>query len=86
MYVEYTGTALVDILKEDDFEYETPEEVYEHVKQRYEEDMNSEWLDIIGFNNTYAVAMRKDDVEKNGIETLSDLRKVSRDLRFGGSA
>ncbi|OFS61821.1 glycine betaine ABC transporter substrate-binding protein [Nosocomiicoccus sp. HMSC09A07] len=86
MYVEYTGTALVDILKEDDFEYGTPEEVYEHVKQRYEEDMNSEWLDIIGFNNTYAVAMRKDDVEKNGIETLSDLRKVSRDLRFGGSA
>lgn len=86
MYVEYTGTALVDILKEDDFEYETPEEVYEHVKQRYEEDMNSEWLDTIGFNNTYAVAMRKDDVAENGIETLSDLRKISRDLRFGGSA
>src|SRR5699024_10356128 len=86
MYVEYTGTALVDILKEDDFEYETPEEVYEHVKQRYEGDMNSEWLDTIGFNNTYAVAMRKDSAEENDVKTLNDLRSVSRDLRFGGSA
>lgn len=86
MYVEYTGTALVDILKEDDFEYETPEDVYNHVKEVYDKDKNSVWLDELGFNNTYAIAVRQDFAEEHDIETISDLRNIADRMNFGSSA
>ena len=38
----------------------------------------------LGFNNTYAIGMRKEVVEKRGIRTISDLRNFP-DLRFGFS-
>lgn len=86
MYVEYTGTALVDILKDEDFEYETEEEVYQHVKDVYDEERNSVWLEELGFNNTYALAVREDFADEYNLETISDLRNVADRMKFGSSA
>jgi osmoprotectant transport system permease protein len=33
------------------------------------------WLKPIGFNNAYALMMRKKEAEKLDIETISDLKK-----------
>jgi osmoprotectant transport system permease protein len=85
MYVEYTGTALVDTLDAEDFEYDTPEEVYDYVSERYEEEMPSVWLDEIGFNGSYTLTVREDFAEENNIETISDLSPYAADMTFGST-
>lgn len=85
MYVEYTGTALVDILDAEDFEYDTPEEVYEYVNERYEDEMPSVWLDEIGFNGSYTLTVREDFAEENNVETISDLAPHASDMTFGST-
>ena len=56
-YVEYTGTGLTAILKL------TPSSdsnrVYEMVKAAYESRFGVEWTEPLGFNNTFAIIVRK---------------------------
>lgn len=85
MYVEYTGTALVDILEDTDFEYETSEEVYDHVSAAYEEEMPSVWLDQIGINNTYTLTVREEFAEDNNVESIGDLSPHASDMIFGST-
>lgn len=85
LYVEYTGTAL-EILNEDFDSDLTTEEAYELARERYAEEYNVAWLDPLGFNNTYALAMRTELAEELGIETYSDLGKLNSDLSIGGTA
>lgn len=75
VYPEYTGTIVEEILKRSD-------------------PINSDFLveelrkagigmtKPIGFNNTYALVMRRDRAGELGIVTISDLQK-HRDLKFG---
>ena len=91
-HVEYTGSGLTilgrdvaEIRDEDSTPTEVVEQVYEIVKQGYEEEFNAIWLDPIGINNTYALAMRREHAEELGIETISDLKEHAADLEFGGS-
>lgn len=86
MYVEYTGTALIDILNDSDFEYENSDEVYDHVSEYYEEEMPAVWLEEIGFNNTYTLTVRGDFAEENNLETISDLSPYAADMTFGSTA
>lgn len=72
LYPEYTGTGLVDILK--DPPQNDPAKVYETVKKAYQEKWNLDWLKPYGFDNTYAIAVSKKEAEK-GITTISDLAK-----------
>ena len=72
VYMEYTGTALVTMLKEDKV-ITDPQECYDFVKKADLERNGLVWLPKIPFNNTYCLMMRKDDAEKKGIKTLSDL-------------
>lgn len=81
MYMEYTGTGLLSILKED--MVSDPDEAYEIVKKRFKEDYNLVWLEPFGFNNTYTLTMRKEDAEKYQIKTISDLKKIAPDLTLG---
>lgn len=91
-HVEYTGSGLtilgreVSEVREDDM---TPEEVvdevYEVVKAGYQEEYNAVWLEPIGINNTYAMAMRREHAEELGIETISDLAEHASDLELGVS-
>jgi osmoprotectant transport system substrate-binding protein len=82
-YVEYTGTGLTAILS---LPVQTdPQQVYETVKQEYEDQFNATWLEPWGFNNTYAIAMRKDHADELGVQTISDLKGKASELVFGGT-
>jgi osmoprotectant transport system permease protein len=74
MYPEYTGTALVDILKEPALH--DPEQTYQRVKTAFAERYQLIWLKPFGFNNTYALAIRAEDAEAMKIFRISDLRKA----------
>ena len=70
LYWEYTGTSLVVYNKVK--EELTPEETYQRVKQ-LDAEKGLVWLNPSNANNTFALAVRKQDVEKHGLNTLSDL-------------
>jgi len=80
-YVEYTGTALMAILKEPP--ESNPAEVFETVKHEYAERFNLEVLPSLGFNNTFAIVMRSDDASRNNVKTLSDLSRMAPHMRMG---
>jgi glycine betaine/choline ABC-type transport system substrate-binding protein len=82
IYPEYTGTGWLFVLKEELIN--DPEVLYEAVKKAYAEDYNIKWLGMYGFNNTYAIAMKRELAEEMGIETYSDLAEKAGDLSFGG--
>ncbi|WP_350342800.1 glycine betaine ABC transporter substrate-binding protein [Proteinivorax tanatarense] len=83
IYPEYTGTALINIL-----EMETitdPQEVYDTVSEIYADEKNLIWLEPLGFNNTYALSMRRDHAEELNIETISDLAEYAPDLTLAAT-
>jgi osmoprotectant transport system permease protein len=70
MYVEYTGTGLTAILKE--LPSNNPAAVYENVKTAYKTRFGIEWTEPLGFNNTFAIIVRKSEAEKFNLKTISD--------------
>lgn len=70
LYWEYTGTSLINY--NDVTERLSPEETYQRVKE-LDAEKGLVWLEPSNANNTYALAMRADEVQERGIETLSDL-------------
>jgi glycine betaine/choline ABC-type transport system substrate-binding protein len=98
-YVEYTGTGLLAILGMD-LPSATPaagvatpvagaeagvDAVYDIVKREYAEQFNIAWLDPLGFNNTYTLALTEERAAELGVETISDLIAVSGDLTIGAT-
>ncbi|MBL4932495.1 glycine betaine ABC transporter substrate-binding protein [Clostridium paridis] len=81
MYVEYTGTGLVDIMKAQTSS--DPEETYNKVSDYFDKNYNITWLKPLGFNNTYTLAVRQDTAKKYNLETFSDLAKVGNQLTLG---
>lgn len=80
-YVEYTGTALTTILKAP---LETdPRLVLERVRADLKARDEVDCLDPFGFENTFAMLMRRDRAEQLGIHKISDLRSHVRDIRPG---
>ena len=69
-YVEYTGTGLTAILKEP--AATDSANVYDKVKAAYQSRYGVEWTEPLGFNNTFAIIVRKDDAQKLNIRTISD--------------
>lgn len=57
--------------------------VYDIVAEEYPEQFGVEWLEPWGFNNTYALAMRRDHAEELGITTISELVEYAGDLTIG---
>ena len=81
IYPEYTGTGLLVILKPGeavikDILYEK-EVVLNYVKDNFREKYGLQWLDPLGFNNTHAFMMRREDAERLGITKISDLAASS---------
>jgi len=71
LYVEYTGTALLNMLKHAPMT--DRQRVYELVSRVYRQRWDLEWLPPIGFNNTYAMTVRGEQADEYGWETISDL-------------
>ena len=83
LYIEYTGTGLMAILKKPI--EKDPDEAYKIVKKEYEDKFKVQWLKPWGFNNTYVIAIRKADSERLKIKKVSDLKPHAKDLILGGT-
>ncbi|WP_226527569.1 glycine betaine ABC transporter substrate-binding protein [Metabacillus niabensis] len=81
LYMEYTGTGLLSILKEE--MVSDPDEVYDIVKKRFKEEYDIVWLEPFGFNNTYTLTVREEDAKNWGVSTISDLKKKASELTLG---
>jgi osmoprotectant transport system permease protein len=77
LYPEYTGTGLLVILHAPgrilDSLGHRPENVYRYVQEAFHTQYGISWLKPIGFNNTYALMMRKDESDALNIRSISDL-------------
>ncbi|MEH7106680.1 ABC transporter permease/substrate-binding protein [Bacillus sp. JJ1764] len=80
-YVEYTGTGLVNILNQPPAN--DPQKVYDYVQKEFNQKYGISLLKPLGFNNTYALAIRQDTATEYGLETISDLAKISGSLTMG---
>ncbi len=69
-YVEYTGTGLTTILKEPPSNDSA--RVYNVVKTAYQSRFAAEWTEPLGFNNTFAIIVRKSDAQQFNLKTISD--------------
>jgi osmoprotectant transport system substrate-binding protein/osmoprotectant transport system permease protein len=81
MYVEYTGTAFTAILKHPPIS--DPRAVYNQVKSDYESLYKLEWLQPLGFNNTFAILVRGEDAQRLGLKTISDAARYAVNWRAG---
>ena len=80
-YVEYTGTALVAILKEKPVSDHGT--VFNTVKELYSRRFGLEVFPSLGFDNTFAMVMRGSDARRLRLKTLSDAAAASSRLRLG---
>lgn len=71
-YVEYSGTALEAILKQPKADV-----VAAYAKR------GLHWGPPLGFNNTFAMIVRRDDAQRVPLQSISDLSKVAGQFRPG---
>lgn len=83
VYPEYTGTGLLAILGE------TPSgsagDVFRRVSREFRSRWGVQWLPPLGFENSYAVSVRRSTADSLGLETLSDLAREGGGLVGGFS-
>ncbi|WP_276510204.1 glycine betaine ABC transporter substrate-binding protein [Longimicrobium terrae] len=81
VYPEYTGTGLLAILNQ------KPEgdagAVYGRVSREFAARWDMHWLPPLGFENTYAIAVRRETAAKYKLRTLSDLARAAPQLTAG---
>jgi osmoprotectant transport system permease protein len=83
LYPEYTGTGLVAILGEDP--PTSSAAAFRRVSGVFRERWGLRWLPPLGFENTYAIAVRPETADSLGLATLSDLTRVAGSLVAGFS-
>src|SRR5205807_3290821 len=79
-YPEYTGTILLAVLKQESMTDQKA--VYDKVKEAYA----TKGLVVLNqapVNNTYVLVVRPDTAQKHKLQTLSDLARVSKELKLG---
>lgn len=84
VYPEYTGTGLLAIL------HEAPggdaADAYRRVSVEFRRRFGMRWLAPLGFENGYAIAVRRSTADSLHLETLSDLARNAGRLRAGLTA
>lgn len=77
-YPEYTGTGLLVLLKPSAETIEevskSPEKTFDYVNLEFQKQYGIRWLKPLGFNNAYALMMRRKQAEELNIKTISDLK------------
>jgi osmoprotectant transport system substrate-binding protein len=75
LYPEYTGTALMTVLKQPG---ERDRQVtYNAVKEGYRDQFNLVWLEPSPMNNSFALVVTQDTAAQYNLKTLSDWVKVA---------
>lgn len=79
LYPEYTGTGLQVLLKapKDTVQQiiRDPAKVYSYVSKECSERFGLQWGRTFGLNNSYALMMRREQAERLGIRSISDLKR-----------
>lgn len=77
-YPEYTGTGLLAILQAQPQTVNKlisdKERTYNFVKAEFSKRYSIKWLTPIGFNNAYALMMRRKQAQELNVKTISDLK------------
>ncbi|GAC1515675.1 MAG: glycine betaine ABC transporter substrate-binding protein [Gemmatimonadaceae bacterium] len=80
-YPEYTGTGLLAILHEPP--QADPRAAFAFVQRQFTARYGVRWLPPLGFENSYAIAVRKETADRFSLRTLSDLARVAPRLTAG---
>ncbi len=80
-YPEYTGTGWNNVLK---MEGLYSEALFDQLVAGYKE-LGMSWVGMMGFNNTYGIAVRTEIAQQHNLKTLSDLAAVAPQLVFGAN-
>jgi osmoprotectant transport system substrate-binding protein len=83
LYPEYTGTALLTILKQP--ANSDSKQVFDTVSTEYKKQFNLVWLDPAPMNNTQALAMTEAGSQKFGVRTISEMAAKASQLRLIGA-
>jgi osmoprotectant transport system substrate-binding protein len=70
MYPEYTGTAFTNVLKRSGVT--DPAVVLEQIRTEYASGFHLDWLDPLGFDNSFAMTIRGEEARARHLQTLSD--------------
>jgi glycine betaine/choline ABC-type transport system substrate-binding protein len=81
--LSYDGTMLATFLNRDVSEVPSGMSIFDYANERAIDEYGIKLLNKLGFENTYAVAVRRSTAEKYNLKTISDLSKVASELRFG---
>ncbi|HEX5072774.1 MAG TPA: glycine betaine ABC transporter substrate-binding protein [Gemmatimonadaceae bacterium] len=84
VYPEYTGTGLLALLG--DTTRRTPAQAFTHVATEFRQRFGVTWLPPLGFENTYAISVRRETAAQYSLRTLTDLARVAPSLRAGFTA
>ena len=81
IYAEYSGTGWTAILQNNG-----PlerDKIYDQVATAYRERFDLVWLEPFGFDNTYAITVRRSDADRRGWKTISNLQAMAPNLQAG---
>ena len=84
VYPEYTGTGLLAILG--DTVPRTPLAAFDQVSREFHARFGVRWLPPLGFENTYAISVTRENATRHSLKTFSDLARVAPTLRAGFTA
>lgn len=73
LYPEYSGTGATVILNL--APSDKADDVSAQVRREYEARFHLHWFDPLGFNNTFAMVIRKADADRLGVRTLQDAER-----------
>ena len=81
-YVDYSGTLWTNIMGRTDVP--PREEILRQLTDWMRKEQGVVVLGALGFENAYALAMRRDRAEKLGIKSIADLAREAPNLKIGG--
>jgi len=85
VYPEYTGTGLLAILHDSltAAMRADPRRTFDHVSRGFAAAYGVRWLPPLGFQNGYAIAVRRETAEQHRLRTLTDLARAGSMLTAG---
>lgn len=86
IYPEFTGTVLESLVKVPDSlknKKLNEEETYEQANTLLNEQFKMRLLQPMAYKNTYALAVKASFAQKNGLKTISDLKKIENQIKAG---
>jgi osmoprotectant transport system permease protein len=88
VYPEYTGTGLLAVLHDtlSDSLARDARLVFAHVERAFASRYGMRWLPPLGFQNSYAIAVRRNTAAQYHLRTMSDLARESGHLVAGFTA